>query len=187
MDAVKEHNDIKVVAEFRNAQLGTNAPSAIQNAIAMFPELDGIVVTGASSGTMEAVIQTLDTEGMIGKIKHATLDIQPDTDVYLDEGSLTFIGGGQYPEGAFLAICCVNAVDGTIKLPVQIDSQFINVLGSEGYQDYITYIDAEGVFPWSGEEMQQFVSRFNPNATFQELYDAWKGYSMESVKARKGA
>lgn len=186
-DAAADHEDMKIVAEFRNASLAANCPGAIQNALAMFPEMDGVVVTGASSGTLEAVVQTLDTEGVIGQVLHATLDIQPDTDVYLDEGSLSFIGGGQYPEVCFLAICCVNAVDGAIELPIQIDSQFINVIGSEGYQDYVKYIDAEGVFPWTGEEMAQFVARMNPDATFQDLYDAWKGYSMESVKARAEA
>lgn len=186
-DAVADYEDMEIVAEFRNAQLSVNGPGAIQNAIAMFPELDGIAVTGASSGTLEAVVQTLATEGKIGQINHATLDIQADTDFYLEEGSLTYIGGGQYPEVAFLAICCVNAVDGAIELPVQIDSQFINIVGADGYQDYITYIDAEGVFPWTGEEMQQFVCRYNPDATFQELYDTWNSYSMESVKERKGA
>lgn len=28
-------------------------------------------------------------------------------------------------------------------------------------------------------------TRVNPDATFQDLYDTWKGYSMESVIARK--
>ena len=115
---------MEVVSEFRDASLNTTAPAAIQNMIAMYPELDGIVCTGASNGVMEAVIQTLATEGKTGTIKFATLDVQDGTGEYMDEGALDFIGGGQYPEVVFLALCCVNAVDGTIDLPIQIDSQF---------------------------------------------------------------
>lgn len=184
-DEVAKYDDMEVVSEFRDASLNTTAPAAIQNMIAMYPELDGIVCTGASNGVMEAVIQTLATEGKTGKIKFATLDVQDGTGDYMDEGALDFIGGGQYPEVVFLALCCVNAVDGTIDLPIQIDSQFINIEGSQGYADYVKYIDAEGVFPWTAEELAQFVTRVNPDATFQDLYDTWKGYSMESVIARK--
>ena len=184
-DEVAKYDDMEVVSEFRDASLNTTAPAAIQNMIAMYPELDGIVCTGASNGVMEAVIQTLATEGKTGTIKFATLDVQDGTGEYMDEGALDFIGGGQYPEVVFLALCCVNAVDGTIDLPIQIDSQFINIEGSQGYADYVKYIDAEGVFPWTAEELAQFVTRVNPDATFQDLYDTWKGYSMESVIARK--
>ncbi len=178
------YDDLTIVSEFRDASLNTTAPAAIQNMIAMYPELDGIVSTGASNGIMDAVIQTLTTEGKAGEIKFATLDVQAGTDVYMEEGSLTFIGGGQYPEVVFLALACINAVDGALELPIQLDSQFINIEGAEGYADYIKYIDAEGVFPWTAEELAQLVNRVNPDATFQDMYDMWKGYSMESVKAR---
>ena len=184
-DEVAKYDDLTVVSEFRDASLNTTCPAAIQNMIAMYPELDGIVCTGASNGVLDAVIQTLDTEGKAGEIKFATLDVQDGTDTYMEEGSLTFIGGGQYPEVVFLALCIVNAYDGALDLPIQLDSQFINIEGAEGYADYIKYIDAEGVFPWTAEELAQFVNRVNPDATFEDMYNTWKGYSMESVIARK--
>jgi ABC-type sugar transport system substrate-binding protein len=186
-DQAKEYSDFKVVGEFRDAILRTTAPNALQNMIAAYPKLDGIITTGASDGTLEAIIQTLDTEGKTDKIKYATIDIQDGIDTYMEEGALHFIEGGQFPEVVFLALCIVNAYDKKLDLPIQLDSHLINIEGQEGYNDYIKYIDdGELLFPFSGEELQKFVNRCNPNATFDDMYRAWNTYSLPSVKARKG-
>ena len=111
-DEVAKYDDMEVVSEFRDASLNTTAPAAIQNMIAMYPELDGIVCTGASNGVMEAVIQTLATEGKTGTIKFATLDVQDGTGEYMDEGALDFIGG-------ILRSCsCLCAVSTLLTAPL---------------------------------------------------------------------
>ena len=40
----------------------------------MYPEMDSIAMTGASSGNLDAVLSALDTVGMTGTVKLATLD-----------------------------------------------------------------------------------------------------------------
>lgn len=183
-DAVATHDDLNVLGEFRSSSLATEGAPALQNFIALYPEMDGVVASGATNGTLEMVIQTLDTEGKIGDIKFATLDIQDGCDTYLEEGSLSFIGGGQYLEAMFLAIDAVNVFDGAYPGNNQLDTTFIYLQNAEDYADYTTYIDGEGIYPYSAEELQSVTYRCNPDATFDDLYNMWNSYSMDYIKEK---
>lgn len=183
-DAVALHDDLTVLGEFRSSSMKTEGAPALQNFVALYPELDGVVASGASSGVLEAVVQTLDTEGKLGTVKFATLDIQPGTGDFLEEGSLSFIGGGQFLEVMFLAIDAVNVYDGAYAGDNQIDTTFIYLHNAEEYNDYVTYVDGDGVYPYTAEEVQSITWRCNENTTFEELYDMWNGYSLASIKAK---
>lgn len=182
-DAAKTHDDLKILGEFRSASLQSEGAAAVQNFCALYPELDGIVASGASNGILELVIQTLDTEGR-SDVKFATLDIQPGTDEYLEEGSLSFIGGGQYLEVMFLAIDAVNIVDGAYEGNTQLDTKFIYITGADDYDLYVQYIDNEGVYPYSPEELQSVTYRCNPEMKFEDLYGMWNSYTLDSIVAK---
>lgn len=183
-DAVETHEDLTVLGEFRSSSMQVEGAPALQNFIALYPELDGVVASGASGGTLEAIIQTLDTEGKIGQVKFATLDIQDGTDGYLEEGSLSFIGGGQYLEVMFMAIDALNVYDGAYEGNNQLDTTFIYLESADDYADYVKYIDGEGIYPYSAEEIQSVTYRCNPDATFDALYQMWNDYSLDYIKEK---
>lgn len=183
-DAAATHDDLTVLGEFRSSSMKTEGAPAVQNFIALYPELDGVVASGASSGVLEAIVQTIDTEGKLGEIKFATLDIQPGTGDYLEEGSLSFIGGGQFLEVMFLALDAVNVYDGAYPGDNQIDTTFIYLHNVEEYNNYVKYVDNDGVYPYSPEEIQSITYRCNPDATFEDLYNMWNSYSLDSIMAK---
>lgn len=180
-DALETHEDVNVLGEFRSSTLKTEAAPSLQNYIALYPELDGVISSGASSGILESIVQTLDTEGKIGKIKFATVDIQAGCDAYFEEGSLSFIAGGQYLEVMFLMLNALNIYDGAYDGSKQIDTTFLYLKSAEDYRNYVKYIDSDGVYPYSAEELQSITWRCNPDATFQDLYDMWSSYSLETI------
>lgn len=183
-DKAEEYDDMQVIGEFRSANTA-DYTGAVQNFISMYPELDGVVATGASSGGAEAIIQAIDTEGKTEEVKFATLDIIDGTADYMNEGALEFIGGGQFPEVVFLAIYMNDVIKGNTKPAgaIQLDSQFIYIQGAEGYANYAKYIGGD-VFPYTVDELKQVSSTFNKDASFEDLYNTWKNYNLEDVMKR---
>lgn len=183
-DKVKEYDDMEIIGEFRSANTA-DYTGAVQNFISMYPELDGVVATGASSGGAEAIIQAIDTEGKTETVKFASLDIIDGTADYMEEGALEFIGGGQYPEVVFLAIYMNDVIKGNTKpeTPIQLDSQFIYIQGIEGYTDYEKYVGGD-VFPFTVDELKSVSTTFNKDASFDDLYTMWKNYNLDDVKTR---
>lgn len=185
-DAVDAHEDLTVLGEYRTSSIKTEAAPALQNYIALFPELDGVVTSGSAGGVLESIVQTLDTEGKIEKVRYAAIDLQEGCDEFLDEGSLTFVCGGQYLEVMFLALNALNVFDGAYEGKRDIETTFIYIDEVEDYNNYIDYIDSEGVYPYSPEELQAITWRCNPDAKFEDLYAVWADYSLETIMAKNG-
>lgn len=186
MDKAAEYDDMTVIGEYRGGTAAAQEYSdQVQNFVAMYPEMDSIAMTGASSGNLDAVLSALDTVGMTGTVKLATLDVQEGTDTYLEEGSLLFIGGGQHPEVVFLAILMADIIRGSLDMggeEVSLVGQFINIVGTDGYEEFKKYIMDD--FPYYIEELKAVSTSFNPDTSYQELYDLWNSYSLDDVETR---
>ena len=186
-DVINGYDDMNMIGEYlgNTANVSQEYSEQVTNYITMYPELDGITMTGASNGCMEAVLQAIEIAGKTGEIKLSTLDVVDGTDTYLEEGSLIFTLGGQYPEPVFLSILMSEVIRGTIDAgddDVKLVGNMIEINGADGYQDYKEYIMDE--FPYTVEELQAVTPTFNPEATYQDLYDTWSSYSLEDVIAR---
>ena len=186
-EQIAQYEDMTMIGEYRGntASVAQEYSEQVANFITMYPELDGITMTGASNGCMEAVLQAIDIAGKTGEIKLATLDIVDGTDTYLEEGSLVFTLGGQYPEVVFLSIIMADVIRGSIDLAgenVNLIGNMVEIQGTEGYELYKEYIMDE--FPYTVAELQAVTPTFNSEASLQDLYDTWGSYSLEDVMAR---
>lgn len=187
-EEIGKFGDMNIIGEYlgNTASVAQEYSEQVTNFITMYPELDGIAMTGASNGCMEAVLQAIDTAGKTGEIKLATLDVVEGTDTYLSEGSLVYTMGGQYPEPIFVAIIMGDVIRGSIDLGGEkmalLGKSIIEIKGLEGYELYKEYVVNE--FPFTAEELKAVSPTFNSEATLQDIYDLWQNYTIEDVMER---
>ncbi len=187
-EEIGKFGDMNIIGEYlgNTASVAQEYSEQVTNFITMYPELDGIAMTGASNGCMEAVLQAIDTAGKTGEIKLATLDVVEGTDTYLSEGSLVYTMGGQYPEPIFVAIIMGDVIRGSIDLDGEkmalLGKSIIEIKGLEGYELYKEYVVNE--FPFTAEELKTVSPTFNSEATLQDIYDLWQNYTIEDVMER---
>lgn len=179
-DAVDKHSDLKLVAE--DYTMAEYAKS-ISSFAAAYPEMDGLF---ASQG-VETIYQTMNTEGLIGSVKLATVDISESTGDYFDNGTLVSIAGGQYGTTMVGFAVLYNYLnDGTRIIPdtsVTLHRPFIEVKSGEEYQDYLKYVDSD-IPVYTVDEVAAMIHGFNPEAGFETFTKAAGDYSLADIANR---
>lgn len=180
--AISKHSDLKLVAE--DYTMAEYAKS-ISSFAAAYPEMDGLFATQG----VETIYQTMNTEGLIGKVKLAAVDISESTGDYFDNGTLVSIAGGQYGTtmvGFALLYNYLN--DGTRIISdtaVTLRRPFIEVKNSKEFQDYLKYVDGN-VPVYTVDEIAAMIHGFNPEASFKTFTKAAEDYSLADIVARHG-
>ena len=185
LDKVKEYPDLNLVDTWRDAEWETKMADTIANYMAMYPEIDGVITTGASNGVGDAVVQAIAHVGLIGKLKYATMDIVDNTREYLAEGSMTAVCGETLSDVAWLSIVMANKVNGADwELPMKIVLKVGWMTSPEEFDDFSNYVQGEGVQPYSAEEYASVSIVKNPDATAQDMLDLAYASSLEEIKAK---
>lgn len=181
-DALKDFPDMKLLSNYR----GDAQVEALQNFAAVYPEMDGLIVTGGTQGGTESIYQTIQSEGLSGKVKFATIDIGEGTAERLESGDLAWIAGGQYPTTGIAFSALYNALAGT---PVIDDCTktvyrpFMSIQSAEEFEQYLKYVDGD-IPPYSGDEIKALIKKFNPDASL-DLYEQYgKAYGIKDVVER---
>lgn len=184
VDTVAQYDDYNIIAEYRNDDTGEFGP-ALSNMIALYGNLDGVILMGSSDGAYDAVIQTLEIEGLIGEIKFATVDVDENSRVDMERGALHVIGGGQFIDPGMLLIPVYNAVTGSPMTdgPFTLYGKNIFIEGPEDFDIYETYIEGD-VFPYTFEELKPYLRMYNPEATFEDFAEFYDQYSLDEVVTR---
>ncbi len=153
--------------------------------IALCSNLDGVILMGSSDGAYDAVIQTIEIEGLIGEIKFATVDVDENSREDMERGALTVIGGGQFIDPGMLLIPVYNAVTGSPMTngPFTLQGKNLFIEGSEDFDLYDTYIEGD-VFSYTFEELKSYLRMYNPDATFEDFAQFYSEYSLDEVVAR---
>jgi ABC-type sugar transport system substrate-binding protein len=180
IDFINSKDDAVLLAEDYSMGLWADA---VQSFSAAFPEMDGLFVTGG----MEAVYQAMRTEGLSGRVKYATIDIQPSTGEYFESGDLAWIAGGQYGTTMVgFAVLYNYLSDGTRIIPdpaVTMYRPFLEVNDYGEYEVYLTYVD--GAIPvYTIEEIGQMIHSFSPAAEFEYFMALAEAYSIEDIQTR---
>ncbi len=180
-DFVKNHEDMKIVAQVGCDSSTSDVSAGVQNMIALYGEMDELIATTVGSGWGEAIISTLEAEGKAGKVHFAGIDWVDAAADWLEKGYLDDIEAGQFPDLMFNVINACNVARGAYEGNRQLDGCFVSIKGADGYADYIKYFDSEGVYPYSLEQLQSVCYFNHPEVTYEELYDLWAGYSFEGI------
>lgn len=179
LDCVASHEDMKLV----NATYDYNASDAVAVAAATYPELDGYGYTALS----EAAYNLLETEGLIGSIKIAGIDISESTGKYVENGTIAYVAGGNYAtiQIAF-AVLYNYLLDGTkmIENPAENLAMLnIDIRTAEEFNNYIKYLDS-GVPAYTPQEILDMTHYQNPEMDAAALKEICQSYTLDDVMTR---
>jgi ABC-type sugar transport system substrate-binding protein len=179
LNFVREHPDARLIAD----DYSSNFAQAIESWAATYPELDGIFTTAAS----EQTLQTIQTNGLTGKVKYASIDISPSAGEFIQSGDLTWIAGGQYGTTMIgFAILYNYLADGTRIIPDTSKTllrPFLYVGSYEDYETYVKYVDS-GIPVYSVGEVGNMIHAFNPEVDFNYFKRLADVYSIADIEAR---
>lgn len=180
IDFINSKSDAKLLAD--DYSMGLFA-EAVTSFAASFPEMDGLFATGGSEG----VYQVMRTEGLTGKVKYATIDIQESTGEYFENGDLAWIAGGQYGTTMVgFAVLYNYIADGTRIIPdttVTLYRPFLELNNTEEFNTYVKYVDGE-IPVYTVEEVAQMIHKFNPDADFAYFQEMAAAYSIDDIQTR---
>lgn len=185
LDEAEKYPDLNIVEKLRISE-GTRFGETLHNVLDIYPEIDGIVSAQGTVGAMEAIAQTIKETNNVGRIVVACADIEGDMEQYFDDGILTCVAGGSFPEAIFLTLCVLDKINGvsTVDGPVKLKSKMVYLYNEYSYHEYIQYIDSENTFPYTIEELKTVTATTNPEAAYEDMENLWSDYSLYDVKKR---
>lgn len=179
-DAVASHDDMNLITE--NYDYSAWADS-IATAAATYTELDGVGCTAMS----EAIYNIVETEGLVGTVRLAGIDVSEGTGRAFENGSLSYMAAGNYAtEMISFAVLYNYILDGTrvIEDPaVNLAMNNINLNSLEDYNNYIKYLDS-GVPVYTAQEILEMTHYYDESFDADAMTKLCQAYSLEDVMVR---
>jgi len=179
-DAVASHDDMNLIVENWDY---TQWADGIATAAATYPELDGVGCTCL----MANIYNTIESEGLVGQVQLAGIDVSEGTGRAFENGSLSYIAGGNYAcEQICFAVLYNYLLDGTrvIEDPaVNLELNNINLSSLEDYNNYIKYLDS-AIPAYTAQELLDMTHYEDETFDAQKMVETCKAYSLEDVMAR---
>jgi hypothetical protein len=127
------------------------------------------------------------TEGLIGSVKLAAIDISSESGTYYENGTLVYTAGGQYGTAmAGFAIMYNYLADGTriigdTKIPLK--RNYLNVTSSADFDNYIKYVDS-GVPVYVVDEIKDMIHYYNESVGYDTFVKLGEDYNLDSIYSR---
>ena len=174
-------SSVQLLGEYR----GLESVDAVENFLNLYPELDGIANACGGGGRNEAIVQILETTGAAGRVKYGAINAVEEYDYWYGADALHFMVCGQHPDAVFTLMLVYNALRGTplSDAPVYMTMNYLYVV-PDNEADYSNYIMGD-TFPYTMDELKQFIKVFNADATADDLAAAVASYSIEEVASRR--
>lgn len=155
----------------------------MENFTTSYPQMDGLLMSSASGGGGETVINTLKSLVEPGQIKICTFDTFEGMEQGFADGWITAIAGGIEIQSLFDFVLLFNAVDGT---PLSdtfnvLQQKFIYITNTEDCANYAKYISNPEYMIYDAETIRSMAKRYNKDASLQTIYDLMDNYSLESI------
>ena len=180
MEAFEEHPEIKKAGEYR----GLEFTKAVEDYLAADDTIDGIAITLLGS---EYCMEPIKSAGREGEVKIAFVDLSENCGEYLESGDVVCAIGGQYVDVVFPFIFMYNALNGTPLEKTEVPVNFITCKTAEEFENFENYLNADGVYCWTAEELEDVIVKYNPDATSDTLLEMGANYSTEETMERHGA
>ncbi len=179
-DGVAAHEDMNLISE--NFDYTTWA-DGIATAAATYPELDGV----GCSALMENIYNTIDTEGLNGYIKLAGIDITESVGRFFEEGTLSYIAGGNYvTEMIAFAVLYNYLLDGTRIIADPSENLVFNnidINSFEEFNNYIKYLDS-GIPAYTPQEILEMTHYYDESFDAEAMIELGKQYTLDDVMTR---
>ena len=180
LDFINSKDDATLLADDYSYGLFGDAVAAFA---ASYPEMDGLFVAGGGENVYQAILN----EGLVGKVKYATVEVTESTGEYFDNGVLKWIAGGQYGTSMIgFAILYNYLIDETRIIPDTAQSlvrPFPELNSKEQYEEYNIYVD--GTTPvYTIGEVANMIHYFNENADFEYFKKLSDDFSIDDIVER---
>ena len=179
-DGVAAHDDMTLI--FENYDYAQWA-DGIATAASTYPELDGVGCTSL----MENIYNTVFTEGLVGVVQIAGIDISESTGAAFENGSLSYIAGGNYAtEQICFAVLYNYMLDGTRVIADPAANLMLNNIdlnSMDEFNDYITYLDS-AVPAYTAQEILEMTHYYDESFTAEKMAELCHAYTLEDVKTR---
>jgi ABC-type sugar transport system substrate-binding protein len=180
IDFVNAHDDMTLLAEDYSRGLFADA---IGPFAASFPEMDGIFVTSGN----DAILNNIKTEGLVGSVKLATIDISSESGTYYENGTLVYTAGGQYGTAMVGFSLLYNYLaDGTRIISdtsTPLYRNYIGVNSSADFDNYIKYVDS-GIPVYVVSEIKDLVHYYNAAVTYDTFVKLGEAYNLDDISTR---
>ena len=161
----------------------TQWADGIATAAATYPELDGVGCTCL----MANIYNTIESEGLVGSVLLAGIDVSEGTGRAFENGSLAYIAGGNYAcEQICFAVLYNYLLDGTRVIAdpaVNLAMNNINLNSLDDYNNYIKYLDS-AIPAYTAQELLDMTHYVDETFTAEKMVEVCKTYSLEDVMAR---
>ena len=180
MEAFEEHPEIKKAGEYR----GLEFTKAVEDYLAADDTIDGIAITLLG---IEYCTEPIKSAGREGEVKIAFVDLSETCGEALASGTTVCAIGGQYVDIVFPFIMMYNALNGTPLEKTEVPVNFITCKTAEEFENFETYLNNDGVYCWTAEELEDVIVKYNPDASADTLLEMGANYSTEDTMQRHGA
>lgn len=155
----------------------------IENFVNSYPDMDGLLMSSASAGGGETVINTLKSLVAPGTIKLCSFDTFEGMEEGFKEGWIACLAGGIEIQSLFDFVMLYNAVDGTPLADsyTVLSQKFIYVTNEEDCANYAKYISNPDYMIYDADTIRSMAKRYNPDATLETLQNIMGAYSLETV------
>lgn len=168
--------------------LNFNKAEAAQNIVAQYPDVDAIF---SSVESVSTVYQPVVNAGLGGQILLNCYDPAEGLAEAMEEGVINYAVEGTLADSMIAFVLLYNAMSGNPMTQADgskpsIEMNYIVAKSYEDYQDITTYITGDKP-PYTVEELSQYITAINPDASYDALDTFAGNFSLEDVKARHGA
>ena len=177
MAAFEDHPEIKKAGEYR----GLEFTKAVEDYLASDSTIDGIAITLLG---IEYCEEPIKSAGREGQVKIAFCDLSDNCGASLDKGETTLAVGGQYVDVVFPFVMIYNALEGHPMDKVEVPVNFIYCYNGQDFQNYMTYLHADGVYAYTADEIAPLLEK---GSSSDSLLAMGKVYSIEDAMKRHGA
>lgn len=136
---------------------------------------------------MANIYNTIESEGLVGSVLLAGIDVSEGTGRAFENGSLAYIAGGNYAcEQICFAVLYNYLLDGTRVIAdpaVNLALNNINLNSLDDYNNYIKYLDS-AVPAYTAQELLDMTHYVDETFNAEKMVELCKTYSLEDVMAR---
>lgn len=177
----------KILADYTAPSDGSTQAyvTYMENFVNSYPDMDGILMSSASGGGGETIINTLGSLTQPGKIKVASFDTFEGMEQAFENNWLTALAGGIEIQSLFDFVLLYNAVDGTPLSDTYtvLLQKFIYITSAEDCANYAKYISNPDYMIYDADTIRSMAKRYNPDASLDTIHALMDAYSLESVVA----
>lgn len=184
-DGCKEYG-VEILGTFLSDVDAKVITDGVQNFLALYPDLQGILCVSGTAGAGEAVISTLEgSDREVGSVKVATFDTFDGNQAAFEKGWLAANCGGYTSECLVAFLALVNRVKGNIEPdgPFKLSLSPIIISSAEEMELFSKYVDNPEVQLYSDEDILAMVQPECDEAYYQSVLDNW---TMEFIKEAVG-